>query len=114
MHPPDASVMTAVCCTSALHRLAHCCVQTCVPASTSLFGFQSILCASQNCFRNYYFKVSEGIRGAVTGDGVNGVSYILYSDNLSLTTNDPGRVLLCLLSCMETRLFQRKSSLDTS
>eukprot|EP00967_Tisochrysis_lutea_P110648 scaffold173287_cov18-Tisochrysis_lutea.AAC.1 len=48
MHPPDASVMTAVCCTSALHRLAHCCVQTCVPASTSLFGFQSILCASQN------------------------------------------------------------------
>eukprot|EP00983_Pelagomonas_calceolata_P001098 38100-Pelagomonas_calceolata.AAC.1 len=26
--------------------------------------------------------ISEGIRGAVTGDGVNGVSYMLYADNL--------------------------------
>eukprot|EP00966_Prymnesium_polylepis_P160883 3718046-Prymnesium_polylepis.1 len=33
--------------------------------------------------------ISEGIRGAVTGDGVNGVSYMLYADDLSLTTNDP-------------------------
>eukprot|EP00983_Pelagomonas_calceolata_P032749 1026143-Pelagomonas_calceolata.AAC.1 len=33
--------------------------------------------------------VSEGIRGAVTGDGANGVSYMLYPDDLSLTTNDP-------------------------
>eukprot|EP00983_Pelagomonas_calceolata_P024556 773758-Pelagomonas_calceolata.AAC.1 len=39
--------------------------------------------------------ISEGIsligdlRGAVTGDGVNGISYMLYADGLSLTTNDP-------------------------
>eukprot|EP00983_Pelagomonas_calceolata_P003118 102139-Pelagomonas_calceolata.AAC.2 len=33
--------------------------------------------------------ISEGIRDAVTGDGVNGVSYMLYVDDLSLTTNDP-------------------------
>eukprot|EP00983_Pelagomonas_calceolata_P007912 258244-Pelagomonas_calceolata.AAC.1 len=58
--------------------------------------------------------ISEGIRGAVIVDGVNGVSYMLYADDLSLTTDDPGRVLLCLLSCMETWLFQRKSILDTS
>eukprot|EP00983_Pelagomonas_calceolata_P019708 620785-Pelagomonas_calceolata.AAC.1 len=32
---------------------------------------------------------SEGIRGALTGDGVHGVSYMLYADDLSLTTNDP-------------------------
>eukprot|EP00983_Pelagomonas_calceolata_P010882 352268-Pelagomonas_calceolata.AAC.1 len=35
--------------------------------------------------------ISGGIRGSVTGDGVNGVSYMLYADDfkLSLTTNDP-------------------------
>eukprot|EP00983_Pelagomonas_calceolata_P010401 337210-Pelagomonas_calceolata.AAC.1 len=31
---------------------------------------------------------SEGIRDDVTGDGVNGVSYMLYADDLSLTTNE--------------------------
>eukprot|EP00983_Pelagomonas_calceolata_P029383 920736-Pelagomonas_calceolata.AAC.1 len=34
-------------------------------------------------------NISEGIRGAVTRDGVNGVAYMLYADDLSLTTNDP-------------------------
>eukprot|EP00983_Pelagomonas_calceolata_P058649 1145582-Pelagomonas_calceolata.AAC.1 len=33
--------------------------------------------------------ISEGINGAVTGDEVNGVSYMLYADDLSLTTHDP-------------------------
>eukprot|EP00983_Pelagomonas_calceolata_P036123 1129730-Pelagomonas_calceolata.AAC.1 len=33
--------------------------------------------------------ISEGIRGAVTGDEVNGVPYMLYADDLNLTTNDP-------------------------
>eukprot|EP00983_Pelagomonas_calceolata_P045097 1139552-Pelagomonas_calceolata.AAC.2 len=32
--------------------------------------------------------ISEGIKGAMAGDGVNGVSYMLYADDLSLTTND--------------------------
>eukprot|EP00983_Pelagomonas_calceolata_P075783 1153151-Pelagomonas_calceolata.AAC.1 len=40
--------------------------------------------------------ISEGIRGAVTGDGVNGVSYMLYADDLSLTTNDPGEMQVML------------------
>eukprot|EP00983_Pelagomonas_calceolata_P016097 509106-Pelagomonas_calceolata.AAC.5 len=31
----------------------------------------------------------EGVRGTVTGDRVNGVSYMLNADDLSLTTNDP-------------------------
>eukprot|EP00983_Pelagomonas_calceolata_P028424 890553-Pelagomonas_calceolata.AAC.1 len=33
--------------------------------------------------------ISEGIRGAATGEGVNGVSYMLCADDLSLTSNDP-------------------------
>eukprot|EP00983_Pelagomonas_calceolata_P023903 752550-Pelagomonas_calceolata.AAC.1 len=33
--------------------------------------------------------ISEGIRGAVMGDGMNDVSYMLNADDLSLTTNDP-------------------------
>eukprot|EP00983_Pelagomonas_calceolata_P015558 492922-Pelagomonas_calceolata.AAC.1 len=38
-------------------------------------------------------EISDGIRGAMTGNGVNGVSYTLYADGSSLTTNDPvGRV----------------------
>eukprot|EP00983_Pelagomonas_calceolata_P044169 1139186-Pelagomonas_calceolata.AAC.1 len=35
---------------------------------------------------------SEGIRGAMTGDGVNGVLCMLYADDLSLTTNDPSEM----------------------
>eukprot|EP00983_Pelagomonas_calceolata_P088184 1157139-Pelagomonas_calceolata.AAC.1 len=34
--------------------------------------------------------VNRGIRGAMTGDGVNVVSYMLYADCLSLKMNDPG------------------------
>eukprot|EP00983_Pelagomonas_calceolata_P027788 872149-Pelagomonas_calceolata.AAC.1 len=40
--------------------------------------------------------ISEGIRGAVTGDGANGVSYMLYADDLSLTTNNPGEMQVML------------------
>eukprot|EP00983_Pelagomonas_calceolata_P037282 1136269-Pelagomonas_calceolata.AAC.2 len=40
--------------------------------------------------------ISEGIRGAMTGDGVNGISYMLYVDDLSLTTNDPGEMQVML------------------
>eukprot|EP00983_Pelagomonas_calceolata_P036872 1134761-Pelagomonas_calceolata.AAC.5 len=36
--------------------------------------------------------ISEGVRGAITGDGVNGVSYMLYADDLSLSANDPGEM----------------------
>eukprot|EP00983_Pelagomonas_calceolata_P029324 918577-Pelagomonas_calceolata.AAC.1 len=39
--------------------------------------------------------ISEGIRGAVAGDGVNGDSYMLYADDLSLT-NDPGEMQVML------------------
>ena len=34
----------------------------------------------------------EGIEGAVTGDRVNGVSHMMYADDLGLTTNDPGEM----------------------
>lgn len=34
-------------------------------------------------------EISEGINGAVMGDGVNGVSHMLYADDLCLTTNSP-------------------------
>eukprot|EP00983_Pelagomonas_calceolata_P076344 1153384-Pelagomonas_calceolata.AAC.4 len=40
--------------------------------------------------------ISEGLRGAVTGDGVIGVSYKLYADDLSLTTNDPVEIQVLL------------------
>eukprot|EP00983_Pelagomonas_calceolata_P007688 249677-Pelagomonas_calceolata.AAC.1 len=40
--------------------------------------------------------ISEGIRGAVAGDGVNGVSYMQYADDLSVTTNDPGEMQFML------------------
>eukprot|EP00983_Pelagomonas_calceolata_P073472 1152152-Pelagomonas_calceolata.AAC.1 len=40
--------------------------------------------------------ISEGIRGAVTGDGVNGVSNMLYADDLSSTFNDPGGMQVVL------------------
>eukprot|EP00983_Pelagomonas_calceolata_P020677 650139-Pelagomonas_calceolata.AAC.1 len=40
--------------------------------------------------------ISEGIRGAVTEVGVNGVSYMLYADDLSSTTNDPGEMQVML------------------
>eukprot|EP00983_Pelagomonas_calceolata_P039206 1137069-Pelagomonas_calceolata.AAC.3 len=42
--------------------------------------------------------ISEGARGARTGDGVNGVSYMLYAGNLSLTTHDPGEMQIVLNS----------------
>eukprot|EP00983_Pelagomonas_calceolata_P061065 1146655-Pelagomonas_calceolata.AAC.1 len=32
--------------------------------------------------------ISEGTRGAITGDGVKGVSYMLFADDMSLTTNN--------------------------
>eukprot|EP00983_Pelagomonas_calceolata_P079959 1154929-Pelagomonas_calceolata.AAC.3 len=35
---------------------------------------------------------SEGIRCAVTGDGVSGVLYMLYADGLSFNANDPGEM----------------------
>eukprot|EP00967_Tisochrysis_lutea_P126005 scaffold212355_cov23-Tisochrysis_lutea.AAC.2 len=35
---------------------------------------------------------SEGIRGAMTGNGVNGVPRMPYADDLSLTTNDAGEM----------------------
>ena len=41
-------------------------------------------------------EISEGIRGALTGDGVNGVAYMLYADDLSLTANDPGEMQIML------------------
>jgi len=34
-------------------------------------------------------EISEGIEGAVTGGRVNGVSHMMYADDLGLTTNDP-------------------------
>ena len=37
-------------------------------------------------------EISEGIRSALTGDGVNDVAYMLYADDLSLTANDPGEM----------------------
>ena len=37
-------------------------------------------------------EISEGIKGAVTGDRVNCVSHMLYADDLGLTTNDPGEM----------------------
>ena len=37
-------------------------------------------------------EISEGIEGAVTGDRVNGVSHMMYADDLGLTTNDPGEM----------------------
>ena len=40
--------------------------------------------------------ISEGIKGALIGDGVNGVPYMLYADDLSLTTNDPGEMQVML------------------
>eukprot|EP00983_Pelagomonas_calceolata_P054879 1143892-Pelagomonas_calceolata.AAC.4 len=36
--------------------------------------------------------ISEGKGGAMTGDGVNGIVYMLYADDLSLTTNDLGEM----------------------
>eukprot|EP00983_Pelagomonas_calceolata_P011857 380860-Pelagomonas_calceolata.AAC.1 len=52
--------------------------------------------------------MSEGIRGTVTGDGVNaiGVSYVLYADDLSLTINDPGEMQAVLnRSCYSLPAF---------
>eukprot|EP00983_Pelagomonas_calceolata_P046831 1140353-Pelagomonas_calceolata.AAC.3 len=40
--------------------------------------------------------ISEGFKGALAGDGVNGVSYMLYAGDLSLTTNDPGQMQVML------------------
>eukprot|EP00983_Pelagomonas_calceolata_P037886 1136567-Pelagomonas_calceolata.AAC.7 len=40
--------------------------------------------------------ISEGRRGAMTGDGVKGVLYMLHADDLSLTTNDPGEMQVML------------------
>jgi len=37
-------------------------------------------------------EIGKGIRGALTGDGVNGVAYMLYANDLSLTANDPGEM----------------------
>eukprot|EP00983_Pelagomonas_calceolata_P078783 1154370-Pelagomonas_calceolata.AAC.4 len=34
--------------------------------------------------------------GVKQGDGVNGVSYMLYADDLSLTTDDPGEMRVML------------------
>jgi len=41
-------------------------------------------------------EISEGIEGAVTGDRVNCVSYMLYADDLGLTTYDPGEMQMML------------------
>eukprot|EP00983_Pelagomonas_calceolata_P058387 1145467-Pelagomonas_calceolata.AAC.3 len=41
-------------------------------------------------------EISEGVRGAMTGDGVNGVLYMLYADGLKLTTDDPGEMQVML------------------
>eukprot|EP00983_Pelagomonas_calceolata_P050989 1142214-Pelagomonas_calceolata.AAC.1 len=40
--------------------------------------------------------ISEGTRGALTGVGVNGISYMLYADDWSLTNNDPGEMQVML------------------
>eukprot|EP00983_Pelagomonas_calceolata_P086225 1156720-Pelagomonas_calceolata.AAC.8 len=57
--------------------------------------------------------VSEGIRGAVTGDGVNGVSYMLYADDLSLTTNDPGKMKV-MLNRLRAYAMRKGPSVNTS
>eukprot|EP00983_Pelagomonas_calceolata_P065482 1148606-Pelagomonas_calceolata.AAC.1 len=41
-------------------------------------------------------EISEGIKGAVTGDGVNGVLYMLNADDLNIITNDPGEMHVML------------------
>eukprot|EP00983_Pelagomonas_calceolata_P009372 303471-Pelagomonas_calceolata.AAC.5 len=42
--------------------------------------------------------ISEGIKGAMAGDGVNGFSFMVHADGLSLTTNDPGEMQVMLNS----------------
>eukprot|EP00983_Pelagomonas_calceolata_P021113 662429-Pelagomonas_calceolata.AAC.1 len=40
--------------------------------------------------------VKQGRPCPLSWDGVNGVSYVLYADDLSLTTNDPGGMQVML------------------
>eukprot|EP00983_Pelagomonas_calceolata_P010948 354300-Pelagomonas_calceolata.AAC.1 len=57
--------------------------------------------------------ISEGIRSAVTGDGVNGISYMLYADNLSLSTNDPGEMQV-MLNRLRAYAVRKELTVNTS
>eukprot|EP00983_Pelagomonas_calceolata_P019488 612934-Pelagomonas_calceolata.AAC.1 len=57
--------------------------------------------------------ISGGIRGAVTGDRVNGVSYMLYGDGLSLTTNDPGEMQV-VLNRLQAYAMRKGLTVNTS
>eukprot|EP00983_Pelagomonas_calceolata_P039220 1137080-Pelagomonas_calceolata.AAC.1 len=57
--------------------------------------------------------ISEGIRGAVTGNGVNGVSYMLYEDDLSLTTNDPDEMQV-MLNRLQAYAMRKGLTVNTS
>eukprot|EP00983_Pelagomonas_calceolata_P060876 1146561-Pelagomonas_calceolata.AAC.1 len=57
--------------------------------------------------------ISEGIRGDLTGDGVNGVSYMLYADDLSLNTNDPGEMQV-MLNRLQAYAMRKGLTVNTS
>ena len=56
-------------------------------------------------------EISQGIEGAVTGDRVNCVSHMLYADDLSLTTNDPGEMQTML---NRLRVYSRRKGLTVN
>ena len=58
-------------------------------------------------------EISEGIEGAVTGDRLNCVSYMLYADDLGLTTNDPGEMQM-MLNKLRTYAEKRGLTVNTA